>query len=427
MTVNIERRRLVVGGALGLGALMLPVGRSLRCRSVGSERLHSQRCQWRAGFRFHVAVDSLRAADEASTKFGWMRKLALDPDFTRVVSGGSVRIGAYRDWTAKLTVDGLQPRTTYWYRFIAPDGGRSPVGRTKTLPVGDVDRFGLGVFSCSNLPLGWFNAYGHAAARDDLDLWLHVGDYIYEYGIDFVQGKRSRRRSRCHACARSRDDQPRRLSTATVLAIVPIRICRSCIRWPRWSRYGTTMTPPTTAGRAVRRITSRIPKAIGTSAARLRMQAYREWMPVSEEPWKAYRIGSLATLYRTESRLSCAHATRLCGAGEGTRSERSRSSAASISRWRLARSDGDDARLDAGILAGAGNEAQRRGFPLATGRHGHHHRPHLDAGSSARLASPRNERERNKQVQEGRAWLQARRADVDGSLGRLSCSLVRVC
>jgi alkaline phosphatase D len=33
------------------------------------------------------------------------------------------------------------------------------------------------------------------------------------------------------------------------------------------------------------------------------MQAYREWMPVSDEPWKSYRLGSLATLYRTESRL----------------------------------------------------------------------------------------------------------------------------
>jgi alkaline phosphatase D len=34
------------------------------------------------------------------------------------------------------------------------------------------------------------------------------------------------------------------------------------------------------------------------------MQAYREWMPVSDEPWKAYDIGTLATLWRTETRLS---------------------------------------------------------------------------------------------------------------------------
>src|SRR5690606_1582107 len=33
------------------------------------------------------------------------------------------------------------------------------------------------------------------------------------------------------------------------------------------------------------------------------MQAYREWLPISDEPWKAYPIGDLATVYRTESRL----------------------------------------------------------------------------------------------------------------------------
>ena len=33
------------------------------------------------------------------------------------------------------------------------------------------------------------------------------------------------------------------------------------------------------------------------------MQVYREWLPVSDEPWKAYPIGTLATLYRTELRL----------------------------------------------------------------------------------------------------------------------------
>jgi alkaline phosphatase D len=33
------------------------------------------------------------------------------------------------------------------------------------------------------------------------------------------------------------------------------------------------------------------------------IQAYREWMPVSDEPWNAYDIGGLATLFRTETRL----------------------------------------------------------------------------------------------------------------------------
>lgn len=192
MTVNIERRRLVVGGALGLGALMLPVGSSLVAEVLAAK-----------GFTHNVASgepgsDSMLLWTRyvPPTGVGEARldaEVALDPDFTRVVSGGSVRTGAFRDWTAKLTVDGLQPGTTYWYRFIASNGARSPVGRTKTLPVGDIDRFGLGVFSCSNLPLGWFNAYGHAASRDDLDLWLHVGDYVYEYALTAYRKKSSPR------------------------------------------------------------------------------------------------------------------------------------------------------------------------------------------------------------------------------------------
>ena len=33
------------------------------------------------------------------------------------------------------------------------------------------------------------------------------------------------------------------------------------------------------------------------------VQAFREWLPVSESPWGTYDIGNLATLFRTESRL----------------------------------------------------------------------------------------------------------------------------
>lgn len=38
----------------------------------------------------------------------------------------------------------------------------------------------LGVFSCANFPLGYFNAYGNAARKDNIDYAVHLGDYIYE-------------------------------------------------------------------------------------------------------------------------------------------------------------------------------------------------------------------------------------------------------
>jgi alkaline phosphatase D len=305
MTVNIERRRLVVGGALGLGTLMVPFGRSLAA-DVLADKLAMK------GFTHNVASgepasDSMllwtRYVPSASVDEVRLDvELALDPDFTRVVSGGSVRTGSYRDWTAKLTVDGLQPRTTYWYRFVAPDGGKSPVGRTRTLPVGDVDRFGLGVFSCSNLPLGWFNAYTHAAARDDLDLWLHVGDYIYEYGIasykdkDLVSG-RDVMPAHDHemislvdyrlrlACYRSDPDLQKLHQVAPMVALWDDHEVAN----DSWEGGAQNHQPQSDGDWNTRRAAA--------------MQAYREWLPVSEEPWKAYRIGALATLYRTESRL----------------------------------------------------------------------------------------------------------------------------
>ena len=181
MVMQIDRRCMILGGVWGIGALALPAGRALAADLIGAR-----------GFTHAVAsgepgADSMLlwtryvpASEVESARLDV--EVAIDPDFVRIVGGGTVRTGGYRDWTAKVTVDGLQPGTSYWYRFVAPDGSKSPVGRTRTLPQGDVPRFGLGVFSCSNLPYGWFNAYAHAAARDDLDLWLHVGDYIYEYG-----------------------------------------------------------------------------------------------------------------------------------------------------------------------------------------------------------------------------------------------------
>ena len=37
----------------------------------------------------------------------------------------------------------------------------------------------ISVYSCSNYPFGFFNAYGNAARRDAVDYAVHVGDYMY--------------------------------------------------------------------------------------------------------------------------------------------------------------------------------------------------------------------------------------------------------
>ncbi|MEE4360055.1 MAG: alkaline phosphatase D family protein [Pseudomonadales bacterium] len=106
--------------------------------------------------------------------------LYADPALRRRITGGRVATGAHRDWTVKVLVDGLQPGTSYYYAFEAR-GERTPIGRTRTLPGPGVERVRIAYTSCSNWVFGFFNAYGGIAARNDLDLVLHLGDYIYEY------------------------------------------------------------------------------------------------------------------------------------------------------------------------------------------------------------------------------------------------------
>ncbi|MFC7894067.1 alkaline phosphatase D family protein [Streptomyces sp. NPDC057381] len=115
------------------------------------------------------------------TEVSWV--VAEDKDFTNVVAKGSVTATAASDHTVKADVRGLAPATDYWFRFSAGPTD-SPAARTRTAPAAGAAVPGLrfGVVSCANWEAGHFSSYRHLAARGDLDAWLHLGDYIYEYG-----------------------------------------------------------------------------------------------------------------------------------------------------------------------------------------------------------------------------------------------------
>ena len=117
-------------------------------------------------------------------------EVAEDSGFLRVAARGTTITGAARDHTVKATPTGLRPSTSYWFRFSS-GGVVSPVGRTKTAPAAGVaiDRLRLGVVSCANLQAGFFTAYRHLADRGDLDVVLHLGDYLYEYGVGEYQAR----------------------------------------------------------------------------------------------------------------------------------------------------------------------------------------------------------------------------------------------
>jgi len=108
--------------------------------------------------------------------------LASDPEFKQIVRRGREKTGPERDYTVKVDVTGLEPGQTYYYRFSA-GGERSMTGRTQTLAAGALDSARFAVVSCSNHPYGFFNVYRDIAAQDDLDAVIHLGDYLYEYGM----------------------------------------------------------------------------------------------------------------------------------------------------------------------------------------------------------------------------------------------------
>ncbi|MDJ0941227.1 MAG: alkaline phosphatase D family protein [Woeseiaceae bacterium] len=111
---------------------------------------------------------------------GWA--VAEDEAMSSIVASGVTSTDAGRDYTVKVDATGLPPGRKLFYRFDV-GGVSSPVGRTRTLPAGSPTRAAFAVVSCSNHPYGYFHVYRDIASRDDLDAVIHLGDYIYEYGL----------------------------------------------------------------------------------------------------------------------------------------------------------------------------------------------------------------------------------------------------
>jgi alkaline phosphatase D len=108
-------------------------------------------------------------------------EIAEDDAFTSVAQRGEAQASAANDFCVKVDAPGLAPGRSYFYRFLS-GSGPSLTGRTRTAPE-STESLTVGLVSCANYGFGYFHAYAHLAQRDDVDLVLHTGDYIYEYGL----------------------------------------------------------------------------------------------------------------------------------------------------------------------------------------------------------------------------------------------------
>ncbi|WP_117192797.1 alkaline phosphatase D family protein [Rhizobium terrae] len=114
----------------------------------------------------------------------WM--VAEDEAFSKPVRSGLYRAVPEFAHSLHVEVKGLQPGRWYFYRFRSGNA-QSPIGRTRTAPEG-VDGFRFAFASCQQYEQGFYSAYGDMAKKD-LDLVVHLGDYIYErtYGAGLVR------------------------------------------------------------------------------------------------------------------------------------------------------------------------------------------------------------------------------------------------
>ncbi|MGW3784197.1 alkaline phosphatase D family protein [Micromonospora chokoriensis] len=104
--------------------------------------------------------------------------------FTSLVASGSV-VARYADaHSVHAIAGGLAADSDYYYRFRA-QGQISPVGRTRTAPA--PSSFGrdlvMAFASCAHYEAGYYTAY-RRMAEDNPGLILHLGDYIYEGGVN---------------------------------------------------------------------------------------------------------------------------------------------------------------------------------------------------------------------------------------------------
>ncbi len=108
-------------------------------------------------------------------------EVATDDQLKNLVRRGKAIASPQLAHSVHVELEGLDPDRPYWYRFQANDA-ESPIGRTRTMPRprAEPDQLKFAFASCQHYETGLYTAYEHMA-KDDLDLVVHLGDYIYEY------------------------------------------------------------------------------------------------------------------------------------------------------------------------------------------------------------------------------------------------------
>jgi len=189
----LDRRRFMqfagVGTAAAVGLQVPTLGASLAAAEVNpgdtfslgvasGDPLPNGVVLWTRLAPDPLALDGHGGMAEEPVKVRW--EVSKDESFRQVVRRGVELADPESGHAVHAEVSGLAPGRDYYYRFIA-DGETSPVGRTRTAPPrgARLDKLTFAFASCQSWAGGRYAAY-RAMAEEDLDLVVHLGDYVYE-------------------------------------------------------------------------------------------------------------------------------------------------------------------------------------------------------------------------------------------------------
>lgn len=129
-----------------------------------------------------LAPKPLQGGGMPDQNFGVSWEISLDPEFRQIIQKGTELATKHFAHSVHVEVDKLQPSQYYYYRFKSGDFV-SPVGKTKTAPAlgSDLPELKFAIASCQSYAAGYYTAYDHMV-KEDLDVILFLGDYIYEGG-----------------------------------------------------------------------------------------------------------------------------------------------------------------------------------------------------------------------------------------------------
>ena len=186
MTKKMNRRELIQKTLAGFGALSLPISLTACGDDADSNTQPTTQVQFLHGvasgdpLQTQVIIWTRVTPSDSSARLEVLWEVAKDADFKHITATGKVLTTAAQDFTVKVDVTGLAAGQVYFYRFKSAST-YSITGQTKTLAT-QVQSVQFAVCSCSNYPAGYFHVYKEMA-KQDVDVVIHLGDYIYEYGM----------------------------------------------------------------------------------------------------------------------------------------------------------------------------------------------------------------------------------------------------